>query len=167
MIAMAGVMQMVGTEEQPRETGETFYSPGKVAYWIEHWGELQELALLTPQSPSRYRELTNHCTGPNLEHDRMHYLHTICDLQIARVKLEPASPEAWAVEAAMHNVTFREAEHDHHIRHCSLLEAFPRACRQMAESLGWRQSTRLLTRGAIRRTLDHDLLESQSAGASS
>src|SRR5450830_1067756 len=130
---------MVGTETRhPQGEGvdeePCFYSPDSVSYWLDNWDVLQELALLTPPSSSRFRELTICGSGPS-PYDRLHHLHTICDLQMARVQLEPGSLEAWAVEAAMHRVTFRQAEHDHHRQNGSIAKAYPRACRQMAESL--------------------------------
>jgi len=161
---------MVSTETRhPQGEGveeETcFYSPDSVAYWLESWGELQELALLTPPSSSRFRELTICGSGANT-HDRLYHLHTICDLQMARVNLEPGSLEAWAVEAAMHGITFRQAEHDHRRRNGSIAEAYPRACRQMAESLGWRQIPGLLTTGTRNPIIIHELEESLPGGAS-
>lgn len=158
---------MVGTETRPEAVNvePSDYTPDSVAGWLESWAELQELALLTPPSSSRFRELSI-CGSGASPHDRMHHLHTICDLQIARVQLEPGSLEAWAVEAAMHSITFRQAEHDHHRRNGSIAEAYPRACRQMAESLGWRQPSALLTRGHGTPIIILNLEESLPGGAS-
>ena len=133
---------VVVEDSRPGETpalaeADRAYSPRTVQRWLDNWGRLNELALLTPPSTSRFRELT--IRGKGLKRvDRMRYLHILADLQVAWANLEADSLEYWAVEAVIHGKTFRQAEHDGRLRSGALAAAYPRACRQMAESLGWR-----------------------------
>jgi hypothetical protein len=132
------------------------YSPALVRRWLDNWDQLNELAMLTPPSTSRFRELTIRAKGP-MPRDAMRYLHTLADLEVAFANLPPDSLEYWAVHAVIHGETFRQAEHDLRKRHGSLAGAYGKACRQMAEILGWRECAEVLTRDSNTPTLDHDL----------
>jgi hypothetical protein len=115
-----------------------YYTPGRVAYWLESWRSLQELAL--PTAPAiTYDRVSQVPEGMRLS-DPTKYTDVLVDLERAWINLGHRHGELVTVtEYAMQGRHMREIEDSLRIRHGLGEELFRRACERMAEHLGWRR----------------------------
>lgn len=115
---------------------ETYYTPERVGYWLEHWQELRELALRTPG-------VILPCEGPMKRgyrrSDPLHHADIQADIERAWASLPIWSIEWNAVKSVMDGYTLREMDATYRLRHGSFAAAYQRAVREMARHLGWRE----------------------------
>lgn len=133
---------MTLTELVRPELEETFYNPGKVAYWLEHWADLTELAVPTAGTIRYLASESCDRHGFDNSCDPLHYLHIQTDIERAWVMLRSGrwSIEVVVTEYVMRGYGLRDIEYQLRIQHGVAEPAFKRACRQMAEYLGWQSS---------------------------
>ncbi len=113
---------------------ETYYSPGRVAYWLEHWQELRELAERTPGAVVPHETPVSRGYRPS---DPLRYADIQADIERAWAHLPIWSIEWNAVKSVMDGYTLREMDATYRLRHGSFAAAYQRAVREMARHLGW------------------------------
>lgn len=117
---------------------ETWYSPGRVAGYLERWAELRELACPTAQAVRYDGNLSQHTPGRKPP-DATRYVEIMADIERAWCQLPIWSIEWNAVKCLMDGHPLREMEVCYRLRHGTAYEAFRTATRTMAEYLGWRE----------------------------
>jgi hypothetical protein len=120
---------------------ETDYSPGKVAYYIARWPELLEEAIVTPRSSSQFSAEPGSSGNVNPFHAAI----VVVDIERAWIQLGRWSLEFQMVEWSMkrplstrHNNYLVSVADSLRVSLHDANNAYHRACRQMAETLGWR-----------------------------
>lgn len=117
--------------------GETYYSPRTVAGWLLRWRELVELAQPTAGAVCYDARLSQQTPG-RWPANPARYLEIMADIERAWVHLKGRwSLESLVVEYTMQGYELRTIEDHLRIRHGTAKPAFRRACRSMAETLGW------------------------------
>jgi|GEM_PF-4826080 len=114
---------------------EGYYTPERIAYWLEHWSELREFAIRTPGSivPVSSPSVPRGCRRS----DPLRYCDIMADIEGAWVRLPIWSIEWNAVKAVMDGYPLREFEVTYRLRHGTALAAYQRAVQRMARYLGW------------------------------
>jgi hypothetical protein len=116
---------------------ETYYTPRRVRYWIERWKELQELACPTAGA-IRYDKIGSLPEGMRMS-DPTRYVDVVADIERAWIHLGGRwSLQVQMVERYMQGYDLGAIAGWLRVRPIDADEATERACRLMAEYLGWR-----------------------------
>lgn len=129
---------MVGTEQQPRETGEAFYSPACIDRLLNRWAEVIAFAEASGGaiSASRMRELISAAGAP--PSDLYFYVHVKADIERAWVHLGGRWSEPFIlIEHRMQGWPLAVIAREQRRRYEEVSRAYWRAVDTMARYLGW------------------------------
>ncbi len=124
--------------ETAQREGETYYTPERIGYWLEHWQELRELSIRTPgailpaSSPSAPRG--------SRRSDPLRYCDIMADIERAALGLPRWSLEFQVVEWSMRDYDLAEIAGGLHVSYGAAYRALGDASEAMARRLGWDQS---------------------------
>ncbi len=138
---------MVGEQVRPIEViaAETYYTPGRVGWWLEHWRLLMELA--APSAPAVNYDRVSQVPEGMRPTDPMRYKDILVDLEKARLALKNPSGEQIVADAMTTEPLDWSPKHDYLMVVAQRLgvslhdawRAWDSAREKIARALGWRE----------------------------